>query len=398
MTFNNEGVAGPNKLKKLNNDTSTSFADEVCPKGLSDMGNNTTQTPKTTTPVENIEKLREKIWRKSHSQRSVKTFDDAIKSFEKFLAAKNMKYDQCMENPIDILDSYASWLDVDHSAGTTRTYVHYAKKTLKFMGARIDGEDFREKVTLPKKRPFQDDKVTKEQIRRIILDLNHLGLKTLLMLMKDTQARPAELLGLHMSDFNLSYDPPYLNIPAERAKNDMPRELFFTSETKELLVSYLKKEKSRPDDFLYLDGVDPVDEVGFQKRLMAVQSVMMSVFRRTLSGAQFADMNQKIQQRGSMSRYKIHIYSFKKFAFTVMADTLGEIAARAVKGDREYVLTYYRKSREERAEDFRKVIPKLSVFGGEEGSKIREQVEAKVKALTEDELAKLQEFLKTANA
>ena len=124
----------------------------------------------------------------------------------------------------------------------------------------------------------------------------------------------------------------------------------------------------------------------------------MLVFRKKLAGEQFADINQKIQQRGCMNRYKIHIYSFKKFAFTVMADALGEIAARAVKGDREYVLTYYRKSREERAEDFRKVIPKLSVFGSDEGSKIREQVEAKVRTLSEDDLARLQEFLKTANA
>ena len=123
----------------------------------------------------------------------------------------------------------------------------------------------------------------------------------------------------------------------------------------------------------------------------------MRVFRKKLAKEQFADLNQRIQQRGSMNRYKIHIYSFKKFAFTVMADALGEIAARAVKGDREYVLTYYRKSREERAEDFRKVIPKLSVFGSDEGSKIREQVEAKVKTLSDDDLARLQEFLKTAN-
>ncbi len=387
----------PNIVKKLNSNSAAKNSDEDCTK-WSDMGNNTTQTPKTTTPVEYIDKLREKIWRRSHSQRSVKTFDDAIKSFEKLLAEKNMQYGQCMEDPIDALDSYASWMDINHSAGTTRTYVHYAKKTLKFMGAKIDGDDFREKVTMPKKRPFQDDKVTKEQIRRIILGLNHLGLRALLMLMKDTQARPAELLGLRMTDFNLSHDPPYLNIPAERAKNDMPRELFFTSETKEFLISYIQKEKRRTDDLLYLGGIDPVDEVGLQKKLMAVQSVLMTAFRKKLAKEQFADINQKVQQRGSMNRYKIHIYSFKKFAFTVMADALGEIAARAVKGDREYVLTYYRKSREERAEDFRKVIPKLSVFGVDEGTKIRDQVEAKVKTLSDDDLARLQEFLKTANA
>lgn len=384
-------------MKRVNTTKPLSLIDEDCTK-WSDMGNNTTQTPKTTTPVEYIDKLREKIWRRSHSQRSVNTFNDAIKSFEKFLAERNVKYGGCMENPIEILDIFASWLDAKHSAGTTRTYVHYAKKTLKFMGAKIDGDDFREKVTMPKKRPFQDDKVTRDQIRRIILDLKHLRLKTVLMLMKDTQARPAELLGLRMSDFNLSHDPPYLNIPAEMAKNDMPRELFFTSETKELLVSYIKKYKRPTDDFLYFDGMDPEDEVGLQKRMIEVQKTMMTAFRKTLSGEQFADINQKVQQRGAINRYKIHIYSFKKFAFTVMADALGEIAARAIKGDREYVLTYYRKSREERAEDFRKVIPKLSVFGSDEGSKIREQVESKIKTLNHDELTRLQEFLKTANA
>ncbi|MDE1873028.1 MAG: hypothetical protein KGH99_06080 [Thaumarchaeota archaeon] len=61
-------------------------------------------------------------------------------------------------------------------------------------------------------------------------------------------------------------------------------------------------------------------------------------------------------------------------------------------------MTYYRKSREERAEDFRKVIPKLSVFGSDEGSTIREQVESKVRTLNHEELVRLQEFLKTANA
>ena len=163
----------------------------------SDMGNNTTQTPKTITPVEYIDKLREKIWRRSHSQRSVKTFDDAIKSFEKFLAAKEVKFEECMRHPLQTLDEYASWLDLRHSPSTTRMYVHFAKKTLKFAGAEISTDDFKERVTMPKKRPFQDDKVTRDQIRRIILGLNHLGLKVLLMLIKDTQARPAELLGPH---------------------------------------------------------------------------------------------------------------------------------------------------------------------------------------------------------
>jgi hypothetical protein len=50
------------------------------------MGKNTTQTP-TTTPVEYIDKLREKIWRRSHSQRVVTSeeVEDLINSGYKFV-------------------------------------------------------------------------------------------------------------------------------------------------------------------------------------------------------------------------------------------------------------------------------------------------------------------------
>jgi len=60
---------------------------------------------------------------------------------------------------------------------------------------------------------------------------------------------------------------------------------------------------------------------------------MRTTLRNLLAGQEFADMNEKVRQCGTMQRYKIHIYSFKKFAFTVMVDALGEIAVRAIKGD-----------------------------------------------------------------
>lgn len=350
------------------------------------------------TPKEITERLREKIWRRSHSLKSVETFDDSMKSFEKFLSQKNCTYSECLQNPIQALDDFGAWLDANHSPSTIRTYVHFAKKSLKFLGAQIDNESFREKVTMPKKRPFQDDKVTKEQIRRIVFGLKHLGLKTLLMLIKDTQARPGELLGLRVSDFNVTHDPSYLNIPAERSKNDMPRELFFTQETKELLVSFIENQSKKQSDFLYLPkDTDSVDEMAFQKKIDGTANTFGRTFRELISRPQFADMRQTVQTRG-MTRYKIHIYSFKKFAFTVMADELGEIAARAIKGDMEYVLTYYRKSREERATDYRRAIPKLSVFGSDEKYMVRDQIAAKIKSMKDDDLARLQKFLKTAKA
>lgn len=68
--------------------------------------------------------------------------------------------------------------------------------------------------------------------------------------MKDTLVRPSKLLSLKLGDFNLTYDPPYLTIPSYAAKNDLPKEVFFTDETKSVLIDYLKNI-SKPNHFLF---------------------------------------------------------------------------------------------------------------------------------------------------
>ncbi len=60
----------------------------------------------------------------------------------------------------------------------------------------------------------------------------------------------------------------------------------------------------------------------------------------------------------------------------------------------EKVFTYYKKSREERAEDYRKVIPKLSVLTMDEKSKIRKEVEETIKTMKDHDLATLLELIK----
>ncbi|MFQ5920494.1 MAG: hypothetical protein ACE5JV_00580 [Nitrososphaerales archaeon] len=57
---------------------------------------------------------------------------------------------------------------------------------------------------------------------------------------------------MKVSNFNLAHHPPYFNIQAEYAKNDMPRELFFTGETKEFVVQKIEQEGLKPGDFLFL--------------------------------------------------------------------------------------------------------------------------------------------------
>ncbi len=213
------------------------------------------------------------------------------------------------------------------------------------------------------------------------------------MIEKDSQARPKEILTLKVRNFNLSHDPPYFNIEAEHAKNDWPRELFFTNETKEFVMRMIEHRKLKPNDFLFLNrqDADELDEKAFQKYVVETRSQYSQTFRTTLE-KKLADLNEPVGGNRKMRRYKIHLYSFKKFAFTVMADTLGEMATRAIKGDKEYVLTYYKKNREERAKDYKKVTPKLLVFSEEKNP--RREFEDEVRNMSDADLDVLLEFVK----
>jgi len=101
----------------------------------------------------------------------------------------------------------------------------------------------------------------------------------------------------------------------------------------------------------------------------------------------FQHLNVLMRGRKRGKRYKIHLYSLKKFAFTKMADTIGEIGARATLGQKAYLITYYKKSREERAKDFQKLIPKLSVLTPSdlEDKKKREELKSSIQGLSGDQ-------------
>ena len=70
------------------------------------------------------------------------------------------------------------------------------------------------------------------------------------------------------------------------------------------------------------------------------------------------------------------------------------MAARAIKGDRDYVLTYYKKSREERAREFRKVMPKLFVFTSDPDAELNQQLESKINDMDSADKLSLLKFLK----
>src|SRR5437667_12606383 len=94
-------------VKKLNSNSTAENSDEDY-KMWSDVGNKTTQTSTIETPKEIMEALKEKMWRRSHSLKSVETLENDIKSFEKYIVSRNITYQQSIQHPIKIQHEYTS--------------------------------------------------------------------------------------------------------------------------------------------------------------------------------------------------------------------------------------------------------------------------------------------------
>ncbi|MEM3427980.1 MAG: tyrosine-type recombinase/integrase [Nitrososphaerales archaeon] len=306
------------------------------------------------------------------------------------------------QDPYKTLEGFVNWMDErGYRSHTQRLYVDFVKKIYIHHNIYIDKEKFKESVSLPKQQIHEDEALTTEAARKIILECHHAALRALLTLIKDTLARPSELTSLRLEHLNLAHDPPYLHIPAYASKNDLPRECFFTNETKDFLITHLKKQNiTQPNQYIFLNNKKPLDPIADEKGFQTAVTRKLTALRSTwkyLLNTNLTELRKKIERRGVMTRYTITPYSFKKYGFTKIADTLGALAAHAIAGHKAYLITYYKKTREERAEDYKKVAPKLQLLQREEDEeeKIKKELTNTINTLPKDRLAEILKIAKS---
>jgi len=294
--------------------------------------------------------------------------------------------------------------DSGFRSSSQNTRFYYATRILSHNGVQIDMKKIRENTPRPKKQIFNDEALTPEMAKTILLETRQPDLRLILCLEKDTLARPEELLSLKLGNLNLIHDPPRLTIPEYAAKNNLEREAFFTQETKEMLIAYLQRESIvKQSDYIFLrrkrEYLDPLgNEKTFQKvvvdRLETMENKWSYNYKHSPA---LRNIIRPLERRGRRKTYNIHIYSFKKFGFTKIADTIGEVAAHAIAGHQEYLITYYKKTREDRAADYRKVAHKLQIFTtSNDVEKQQKVIEEEIKGLPPEALAQVLQYLKTA--
>jgi hypothetical protein len=156
--------------------------------------------------------------------------------------------------------------------------------------------------------------------------------------------RLSEAMNLHVKDIDLSAEPARATLRAEITKGKRARVAYMSDEARDAVKEIV--QRADPDRFVF----DYSGDIWSRTKITTV------TFRRVVERA---GLGEKLENHRI---HKIHFHLFHKYFLTKGSDVIGEHAAHAICGHGFYMDTYYKKSAEERAADYRKLVPHLTVF------------------------------------
>lgn len=318
------------------------------------------------------EEFLNKVYRRSHSEHSRRFYGNGIENFHAFCNAKKV-VTVIPKNVYKVLDSYAEWLDAKHTKPKTiADYMSAVRKFLGYLDMVIDPTTFKSKVTMPRVSKIADEPLKLEDVRTI-LSKGRPNKKTraLILVLLSSGMRIGEALSVRVGDLDTSSEPPTILIKAEYAKTRTARVAYMSDEARDALKEVIV---DAPKERLAFD---------YSGDLWQREKVTVRTFREVVERA---GLGQKIENHRI---HKIHFHNFRKFFLTKGTDKIGEHAAHALCGHGFYMDTYYRKSEEERKQDYLALMPSLTAFGSiemeAEHAKLMREIRVNLSMLIEDE-------------
>ena len=75
-------------------------------------------------PELTLNRVAQKVWRRSHSYNSVKNLKSSVRAFNRFMEVNDLTWEKCLENPITSLDDFVGFLDMERKKlRSTRLFV-----------------------------------------------------------------------------------------------------------------------------------------------------------------------------------------------------------------------------------------------------------------------------------
>jgi integrase len=315
----------------------------------------------------------DRIYRPSHSDNSRHVAEMALRAFDRVLGEPAEifigKVKQGKAEPYSVFDGFMAELDkAGLSPNSIRGYVNRVKQYFAYNDVSLDKDVFRIKVGLPRVEEPDEGAPTVEDLRKI-LSWGKLRTKVLVLVLTSSGVRLGEVIKLKVGDIDFGSRPVRVTLsPKAASKTGERRTIYISDEATELLKQYLGNRITDAESWVFISEAGSTKHMSEDK---AWRTVIDCVEKAGLGKSKETTMHE---------RRKIHLHSFRKFFFSRVVGVIGETAAHALMGHGSYMKTYYKRTEEERARDYLRCMPYLTVLG-ESPDKDRWKQEAKLEAI-----------------
>lgn len=272
-----------------------------------------------------------------NSEKSKKLYFTGLSHFQTFLS-KTDKYSEStvdsilksvIENQINVyslIDNFISYLTTKHknklSANAVSLYVAAIRSYFLYHDVDIVSAKFKRRVRLPKKFREDEEPLDTSDIRNILLSCNNRRLKAYLLTLASGGMRAMEAIGIRNCDIDYSVHPTKIHIRASLSKTRAARDIYVSDECTKFLkeldsFKYRYKRQSRggtlqksPDHLVF----------GKQGRTSDLKSLYQGLWEEFNKILHAIKMDSR---KEGMSRRKITLHSFRRYAKTVISTQVG---------------------------------------------------------------------------
>ncbi|MGI0064045.1 MAG: tyrosine-type recombinase/integrase [Nitrosopumilaceae archaeon] len=310
----------------------------------------------------------------SHSTKTISTYKTGINHFRKFLKEKQIKDELELANHLkenedltfQILREFVVYLDKKKiKARGLRSYLSGVKGYLRIIGVKINSDDFKSLVKIPKIVRTKEIPITKEIILRL-LHVSSQKLQTVILVLVASGMRLGELVQLTLDDIDFNSNLTKITIRANSTKGRMTRETFLTIEATNTLKNYLKRYFNWREDVRneHLHGVPIFWRISKTKKISIDQAKFDPLIAKQnleVSLRLHIQKNPDLNIKNENGLNAIHFHAFRKYFRTVVGNVCGRDYAEALIGHQFYMDTYYQLSDEKKYEMYQKAEPYLTI-------------------------------------
>jgi integrase len=323
----------------------------------------------------------------SHSDRTIRTYKSSINHLRKFIDSRYnsneteiiSKIKQEEIDTYEFLRGFIIHLDkLNIKPKGIRSYLSGVKGYLRYNGIKINSDDFKHTVKIPKLIRMKEIPLTREIILRVLHNANP-KLQTSILVLVSSGMRIRELISLKISDIDFESRPTKITIRGNTTKTKQTRETFISEEATKSLKDHLTRyfgwsETGNNEHLSDIHMFGPVTNKGrkSKKEGFNVDSSILSLqkcLRNHVCKIPKLDVNNE-------NGYKaIHFHAFRKYFRTTVGNVCGRDYAEALMGHGFYMDTYYQLSEDKKKEMYLDSEPHLTISNFKE-------VERKITNLT----------------